>query len=106
MERLLIESHCVFPTPDICRTAEYYTTKLATGQKISYQHADADPTRTKLGMYPILTDGDMDQTNKNGADFEFTGLKDGKVSVKQTFKIGHDCCHVKLLSGNTVIVVE
>lgn len=28
MERLLIESHCVFPTPDIRKTAEYYVTKL------------------------------------------------------------------------------
>ncbi len=28
MERLLIESHCVFPTPDIERTAEFYSAKL------------------------------------------------------------------------------
>lgn len=85
---------------------EYYTTKLTTGQKISYQETNADPARRKLGMYPILTDGDMDQTSLQGADFEFTGIKDGKVLVKKTFKIGHDCCHVKLLSGETMIVVD
>ncbi len=85
---------------------EYYTTKVVTGQKISYQETNADPARRKLGMYPILNDGDMDQTNLQGEDFEFTGIKDGKVLVKKTFKIGHDCCHVKLLSGETVIVVE
>lgn len=28
----LIASHCVFPTPDICRTAEYYAQKLGFRQ--------------------------------------------------------------------------
>lgn len=28
MKKLLIESHCIFPVPDIRKTAEYYATKL------------------------------------------------------------------------------
>jgi len=84
---------------------EYYTTKLATGEKLPIQGNGSDPAGIKSGAYLVFRDTQLRFTSRQGEDFEFTGKKNGAVVVQKTFKIGHDCCHVKLLSGDPDIVV-
>lgn len=85
---------------------DYYTTKLSTGEKINLKSAEFDSLRGTLGEYPILADGQKEMTEKCGTDFEFTGIKNGNEIVKRAYKIGHDCCHVKILEGDPNIIIS
>ncbi|MCF2446235.1 hypothetical protein L0657_19920 [Dyadobacter sp. CY345] len=85
---------------------DYYTTKISTGEKINLKNAEFDSLRGTMGEYPILADGQKDMTEKCGTDFEFTGIKNGNEIVKRTYKIGHDCCHVKILEGDPNIIIS
>ena len=85
---------------------DYYTTRMATGEKINLKTAESDSLRNIHGKYPILTDGQKRLTEKCGTDFEFTGIKNGKEIIKRTYSIGHDCCHVKILKGDTSIIIS
>lgn len=84
---------------------EYYTTKVATGQKIVLNSVAELEYQQKYGMYPVLDDGQIDNTTKAGQDFEFTGKKNGKVVVTKILTIGHDCCHIVLKKGETKVIV-
>jgi hypothetical protein len=86
--------------------AEYYTTKISTGEKISFQNNDTDQISRIYGAYTIFTDKHLKKTIKSGQEFEFIGIKDGKEVVRRKFVISHDCCHVKLVSGDTKITVK
>lgn len=83
----------------------YYTTKISTGEKISYQNQETDASAQYYGAYPILGDGQLAKTSKTGQEFEFIGFKDGKEVLRKKFVIGHDCCHVHLVSGDTKITM-
>lgn len=83
----------------------YYTTKMSTGEKISLQNQETDASAQYYGAYPILGDGQLAKTSKTGQEFEFTGIKDGKEVLKRKFVIGHDCCHIHLISGDTKISI-
>lgn len=85
---------------------EYYTMKLSTGEKISFQNNGTDQTARLYGAYAVLADSQLKKTTKSGQEFEFIGIKDGKEVVRKKFVISHDCCHVKLVSGDTKITVE
>ena len=85
---------------------DYYTIKLSTGEKMNLKSAEFDSLRGTVGKYPILADGQKDMTEKCGTDFEFTGIKNGNKIVKRTYKIGHDCCHVKILGGDPNIIIS
>jgi len=83
----------------------YYTTKILTGEKISLKSSEFDSLRRISGRYPVLGDGQKKLTEKCGTDFKFTGIKNGMEIVKQRYSIGHDCCHVKILSGDPNITI-
>lgn len=85
---------------------DYYTTKISTGEKINLKSAEFDSLRSIVGKYPILADGQKKLTEKCGTDFEFTGIKNGREIIKKTYNIGHDCCHVKILSGDINIIIQ
>ncbi|MGJ3234790.1 hypothetical protein [Marivirga sp.] len=58
------------------------------------------------GVYPVLTDAEMDEIDREGTTLIFVGEKDGKNLVEHQMVIGHDCCHVILIEGDDKIVIE
>jgi hypothetical protein len=58
------------------------------------------------GIYPVLTDAEMDEIDRGGTTLIFVGEKDGKNLVEHQMVIGHDCCHVILIEGDDKIVIE
>lgn len=58
------------------------------------------------GIYPVLTDAEMDEVEKEGTTLIFVGEKDGRNIVEHQMVIGHDCCHVILIEGESKIVIE
>ena len=51
------------------------------------------------GVYIIAEDGNMSQVIKSGSKVTFKGFINGEVVVKGDYVIGHDCCHIQLISG-------
>lgn len=80
---------------------DYYTTKTATGDTISFIPAGADSATlfNPTGNYIVFSSLNIQLTTKSGMEFEFHGFKSGNKIVHEIFKIGHDCCHPKQLGG-------
>lgn len=62
--------------------------------------------RYQTGSYPLFSDNEKKETSWCGEDFEFKGYNNSRLMAKRIFKIGFDCCHVKVLEGDTKIVVR
>jgi hypothetical protein len=58
------------------------------------------------GHYTLATDLNLKQIKKCGEEFLFTGIKDDKTVFEQIYTLAHDCCHVRLLKGETEYVIE
>ncbi|WP_296620685.1 hypothetical protein [Marivirga sp.] len=58
------------------------------------------------GIYPVITDSELDELKREGTTLIFVGEKDGKNLVEHQMVIGHDCCHVILIEGEDKIVIE
>lgn len=84
----------------------YQTIKLPEGEKLILDSdIGQDSVFRANGQYPVLTDGERKLVRQKGTEIQFTGSRNGKEVVKQTFIIGHDCCHIILMSGDTKIVI-
>jgi hypothetical protein len=57
-------------------------------------------------QYTFWSDGQRKVTQKMGESILVKGFRDGNQIFSQTFKVGHDCCHVLLKEGNREIVVN
>lgn len=86
----------------------FSTTALASGEVIHFRSKDAelDAIWKTQGSYPILGDNQLATTEKCGSEYEFSGIKNGVEVIKRAFTIGHDCCHVKVLKGETEVVIS
>ncbi|MFT6133561.1 MAG: hypothetical protein ACJAZM_000034 [Cyclobacteriaceae bacterium] len=51
------------------------------------------------GYYTVLTDAQLNSLQMDGEVFIFQGTIDGLEVINESFTIGHDCCHISLLSG-------
>ena len=51
------------------------------------------------GSYPILTDGQMQLTSRQGTGFTFIGYVNNHEVIRENYVIGHDCCHISRISG-------
>jgi hypothetical protein len=58
------------------------------------------------GIYPVITDADLQELNREGSTLIFVGEKDGKNLVEHQMVIGHDCCHVLLIEGDDKLIIE
>lgn len=85
----------------------FYTIELSTGKEIRFLGKDIliDSIRRANGVYPVLSDAQMDLTTIEGVDFQFHGFKDGKEVITETYKINHNCCNIKILSGPLEITI-
>ena len=81
----LFASHCVFPTPDICKTAEYYCEKLGF-RRVDY--LDAQEKHICLyrdGVEFILTQSNGQKVILNRELYGYGG--DAYVIVKEQYVI-------------------
>lgn len=67
---------------------------------------EADLFENNEGIYPVITDGQLDKLSFEGEKVTFIGIKDGKKVVKHQLKIGKDCCHVVLMEGNERVIIS
>jgi methionine synthase II (cobalamin-independent) len=81
---------------------DFYTF-LDSRKKFEYTLNDF---HTENGIYPVLTDAEMDEVERQGTTLIFVGEKAGKNIVEHQMVIGHDCCHVILIEGDDKIVIE
>lgn len=85
----------------------YQSTLVSSGEKIPLQkEIFQDSLFQSAGQYPILTDSEMKLVKKQGSAIDFIGFKGGKEVIKKNFVIGHDCCHIILVSGENNAVIR
>lgn len=77
---------------------EFSVTNLTTGEPVVI---------TWLGLigsgYIIAEDAMFDNLPQEGHCIQLEGSINGEILVQQSFRVGHDCCHVTLLSGPEII---
>ncbi|MFN6944512.1 MAG: hypothetical protein ACK4ND_06160 [Cytophagaceae bacterium] len=79
-----------------------YTRNLVTGESFRFD----DQNIPEEGRYILLTDSQLNATQKDGSPYDFIGLQDDVEVVRETFVIKNDGCHIILVSGNTSIVLK
>ncbi|MEO7445073.1 MAG: hypothetical protein ABIT96_01115 [Ferruginibacter sp.] len=88
------------------RLDSFFTKKNTTGEILVPQASIPryeDSAYKANGVYPIISDGQMNKTSKNGEAFTFYGYKNGVETIHEPYVLGHDCCHVTLISGNAFL---
>lgn len=75
---------------------EVSVTNLDTDESLTFQW-DLTPG------YAIADDSMLETVDMDGHRIELVGSIAGEEVVRQTFLVGHDCCHVILLEGPTTI---
>jgi hypothetical protein len=58
------------------------------------------------GTFILWTDGELDITEKDGSKIRFEGWRSGKKVISEDYLIGHDCCHIELLEGNEIVILN
>ena len=58
------------------------------------------------GTYALFGDEHSSRFQNESLDVIFKGFIEGEEVVNAKFKVGADCCHVKLVEGETDIVLE
>jgi len=86
----------------------YFVKKTSTGEILDFAKEDpfADSIYRSRGMYIICTDGKMGMTSANGTEFEFHGFLGTAETVNEKYVIGHDRCHIQMISGKKEIVIS
>lgn len=74
----------------------FYTQNLDNGNTYD------GPSQTDFqqqGTYVVISDGELDEINKDGTPVRFFGIIGDRIVIEQDFVVGHDCCHVQPLDG-------
>ncbi len=82
---------------------DYFYTFYDSRKKFEYT---LDDVQKGEGIYPVITDADMDELDREGSILIFVGEKDGRNIVEHQMVIGHDCCHVQLIEGDDEIEID
>jgi hypothetical protein len=57
------------------------------------------------GYYLLVDDTDRDMLRNSNVEIEFQGYIDNTLLIKRHFVVTADCCHISLVSGETVIYI-
>jgi hypothetical protein len=57
------------------------------------------------GYYPLVDDSDFKLLKNINVEIEFQGYAGTKLVVQKRFVVTADCCHVSLVSGESVIYI-
>ncbi|MEI7492165.1 MAG: hypothetical protein WCK92_12255 [Bacteroidota bacterium] len=81
-----------------------YTEIVSTKKKIT---GKTDSLNKIKGMYLLFSDSQKDMIGENTeTDFKFFGLIGSAIVVEENYLITQDGCHIKLLTGNTNIILK
>ncbi|SDK17100.1 hypothetical protein SAMN05421823_10252 [Catalinimonas alkaloidigena] len=83
----------------------YYTKHIQTGEVFQLQPDATDSLRQANGTYPVVSDAQRDKLAPEGSPLLFVGEKNGSVVVERPYTVGHDCCHIQRISGETDITL-
>ena len=72
------------------------------GEKIFSEKTDT----ISSGLFPVITDSEMNDIVKEGSQVTFKGYSSGQEIVSEDYKVGHDCCHVVFIQGNQDLVLS
>lgn len=75
---------------------EYKVTNLQTNEVIELAWETGD-------HYPIADDSMRSDLPTDGHQIELVGHIDGQEVLRETYLVGQDCCHIRLLAGDTTI---
>ena len=76
-----------------------------TGNPLMFSYSKSN-TVVNNHIYDVANDGNMAAVGREGKDVLFIGYLDGKKVVNHPMKIGHDCCHITLLAGETTLKLK
>ncbi len=57
------------------------------------------------GYYTVVNDSNLDLLRNNKFEVEFQGYINNALVIQKKFVVEADCCHVSLVSGDTVIFI-
>ena len=80
----------------------YKVTRISDNKDLT--KTDNDLTDNK-GYYTIVDDNTAGLIKKSTFEVEFQGYINDTLVVKKRYLISQDCCHVSLLSGDTVVYI-
>lgn len=107
--------------PDIICTMEFRIINLEIRDKAGeaiildefYSEMDGDKIEIpvdvyepKNGIYPVVTDGQMEILDFDGNEVIFYGMLNGETVVEHKMVIGKDCCHILLVEGDKKITIS
>ncbi len=81
------------------------STIVSTGTEINCSEKFTDFE----GYHAIVTDSELDEINMDGSEVRLKGTyvtENETYTIDETYTIGHDCCHVMLISGKETIELE
>jgi hypothetical protein len=58
------------------------------------------------GYYPLVNDSQLNILRNSITEIEFQGYLQNILVIKKLFDVGADCCHVSLVSGETVSYLQ
>jgi hypothetical protein len=58
-----------------------------------------------MGYYPLVDDTDRDMLRNSDVEIEFQGFVGNTLVIKRRFIVTADCCHVSLVSGESVVYI-
>ena len=72
----------------------------SNGEEFSFKREPFIGMETS-GRYAFWSDGQFKITKKTGEYILVKGIRNNQEIFQRNFKVGHDCCHVLLIEGNT-----
>ena len=82
-----------------------------TGYKVLRVSDNKDITHSNIGIfenlgyYPLVDDTDRDMLRNSDVEIEFQGYMGDTLVIKKPFVVTADCCHVSLVSGESVFYI-
>ncbi|MFM7021928.1 MAG: hypothetical protein ACKOXB_03045 [Flavobacteriales bacterium] len=82
-----------------------YTVTAQSGGEVLLSKT-INPSVDTTGIYVVLSDTEKSKVTKEGVYLTFVGKKGGNEVVNEPYRIAHDCCHVVIKSGKSLITVK
>ncbi|MFZ1527197.1 MAG: hypothetical protein WAT19_00465 [Ferruginibacter sp.] len=86
---------------------DHYITKRHSDSMVIDIHSALSAYEDSLfraqGTYPVLNDGHMQLTSRQGTGFTFIGYVNNLEVIRENYVIGHDCCHIVKISGRAQV---
>ena len=84
----------------------FKVTNLENGNDLTREFNNAEfETMRENGVYPLFGDEYVRDFSNKEVDINFKGYIDDQEIINSNYKVGADCCHVILISGDPEISI-